>query len=57
MKEEERFIQIKNPKTKYYILIDRHIGQVIGFSNPNRPFHRIKIVSYKKEMRRENDSK
>ena len=49
MKEEERFVQIKNPKTKTYILIDRHRGIILACSKPDKPFHRIKIISYKKE--------
>ena len=44
----KRFVQIQNPKSKVYILVDRDKGTIIGRSNPNRPFHKITIARLKK---------
>jgi len=40
-----RFVQIQNPRSKCYLLIDRTLGRIVAYSNPNRPFHRIEIIS------------
>lgn len=50
--KKRRFIQIQNPKSRRYALIDKLRGIILWHSNPSKPFHRIPIVGYKKEMRR-----
>lgn len=40
-----RFVQIRNPKSGCFVLIDRLFGMIIGNSDPDRPFHRISIRS------------
>jgi len=44
-KMRKRFVQIQNPRSKCYMLIDRDLGIIVGYSNPDRPFHRIEIIS------------
>lgn len=42
-----RFVQIKNPKTKCYNLIDRDRGIIMAYSKADRPFHGILRVNEK----------
>jgi len=38
-----RFVQLRNPKNRCYVLVDRVRGVIVAISKPDRPFHRIKI--------------
>lgn len=45
MEDNARVVQIQNPKTKTFIMIDRKYGIIIPYhSKPNKPFHRIKVI-------------
>ena len=49
---DKRVVQIMNPRSKVYMLIDRKRGMIIGYSNPGRPFHRITEVKLNYEEKR-----
>jgi hypothetical protein len=46
------FVQLLNPKSKYYVKVDRKLGRIVGYKKDGKPYKNVPIVypEAKKEL-------